>query len=337
MSNFVTRRRLAFEGLESRLPLAGNVTAEVSGGSLFVNGDAAGNSVDISGTGTPGQFVVSGVTDKSGAGTTVNGQFFVVVSGVTNSVFVHLRAGNDELTVEDANIPRDLIITTEAGHDTVLIGDAPDEETFSRSVNVGGTLSINTGIGDDVVDQLSLSTRYSNIIHTGSGFDDVFVGPDPSQPVLPSAVPYIGVSVGIDLNINTGDHDDTVTINSVHTGADIHISDFAGRNDVLVNSAVANDDFFAVLGSGNDTLRVNVVRASDLMHINTVGGDDVATITGSQANRLEVFLSSGNDRLAVGTTRVFSEAWFDGGSGFDRYTDLGGNSFNRQRRFNFEA
>jgi hypothetical protein len=338
MSSFISRRPLGIESLEARLALAGNVTAQLSGPNLLITGDNASNAVEIVGTGTFGQFVVSGFADSTtGQPTTINGQTFVVISGVTADVIAHLNDGNDELELADATIPDDLIITTAGGHDDVILGDFPGEGTVSRSVHVNDLIDINTGVGDDVVDQLSLSTGGSNLITTGSGFDDVFVGPNPAEPVPPAAIPYVGVSVGANLNINTGDHDDTITVNSVHAGADINVHDFAGFNNVLINSAVANDDFFAVLGSGADILTVNVVRANDLMHINTVGGNDDVTVTGSQARRLEVFLGAGNDRLRVGTTRVFDEAWFDGGPGFDQYFDLGGNSFNRQRRLNFEA
>jgi hypothetical protein len=338
MSKILARRPFGIESLEARLALAGNVSAQLSGANLLVIGDNATNSVDISGTGTFGQFVVSGRTDTTtGQMTTINGQSFVVIGGVTADVIVHLNDGDDELEIADATIPDDLIVTTAAGHDDVIVGDFPDEEASSRSVHVNDLIDINTGVGDDVVDMLSLSANGSVTINTNSGFDDVFVGPDPREPVPEGAIPFVGVSVGANLNISTGDHDDTIEVNSVHAGADIHISDFAGTNNVLVNSAVANDDFFAVLGSGRDVLTVNVVRVNDLMHVNTVGGNDDVTITGSQARRLETFLGSGNDVLRVGTTRVFDEAWFDAGSGFDQFLDLGGNQFNRQRRLNFEA
>jgi hypothetical protein len=58
--------RLRAEPLEPRRLLAGDVSASVSHGTLFITGDNADNFVEGFGTGTPGQFTVEGFTDNHG-------------------------------------------------------------------------------------------------------------------------------------------------------------------------------------------------------------------------------------------------------------------------------
>src|SRR5688572_14089032 len=58
-------RPLRIEMLESKLPLAGNIAAAFAGGILTLTGDAANNSMYLTGTG--------GVVRVMGLGTLVNG------------------------------------------------------------------------------------------------------------------------------------------------------------------------------------------------------------------------------------------------------------------------
>ena len=67
----VVRDQVAlFEALEPRLLLAGDVTATVVGGSLYIVGDAAANDIIIDQTGLASdEFMISSGTDV----TTING------------------------------------------------------------------------------------------------------------------------------------------------------------------------------------------------------------------------------------------------------------------------
>lgn len=84
--------RLNCELLEARDNPAGNVTAMVSAGAVFVDGDSAFNRVRIEQDGAGNMFVI-GLE-----GTTVNGQSAVFVGqGTPAGVFVTLNDGQDYL------------------------------------------------------------------------------------------------------------------------------------------------------------------------------------------------------------------------------------------------
>src|SRR5690349_1891612 len=85
-------RNLVVEGLENRALLAGNVAVSVSGGTLFITGDAAGNGVSVQQLDS-GKYFVTGFS-VSGGNTTVNGSAAgKIVTGVTNDINVDLNAG----------------------------------------------------------------------------------------------------------------------------------------------------------------------------------------------------------------------------------------------------
>src|SRR5262245_48818994 len=98
-------RSLRVEGLETRDLMAGDVTAEVVGGSLIIKGDAQANDIVITEP-TPGSFqIATGATST----TTINGGAGpVTLNNVTKDVKINLKNGADRVTVT-GDIPRDLI------------------------------------------------------------------------------------------------------------------------------------------------------------------------------------------------------------------------------------
>lgn len=343
----VLHRLRAIETLEPRLPLAGHVTAYVSGGTLFVFGDGASNAVSITGGANAQQVLVMGAPDDAGRATAINGQAAFVANGVRYSAIVNLRGGNDNLTVADLVLNNDLNIVTEAGDDSVLLGNAPEvieasnqlvfPPTPARSLQIGGSRIVNTGVGNDDVDQLSVAARYSSIVDTGPGSDAVFLGPDlEALPVpFPSGGTNAGVMAGGAMIVNLGDGNDVLTAVDLRVGGNLHINDPLGANDVSITEAFINGNAFIVMGSGEDFVTLDTLRAR-LLHINTLGGNDDVSVTGAATDRFETFLGVGNDQLAVGASRAIIEAVFDGGPGSDIFLDLRANFFARQRRNGFE-
>src|SRR3954469_16938334 len=80
--------------LEDRTVPSGNVTAVVSGGTLHVTGDAAGNQLYIGGIGRN----MTGITPLNG--TTINGAAGpAILGGVTHGYVILLGGGDDVLGI----------------------------------------------------------------------------------------------------------------------------------------------------------------------------------------------------------------------------------------------
>jgi hypothetical protein len=152
----------AIEPLESRWMLAAgdefsHVTATVVDGTLFVRGDRKANGITIDAEGLEaGQVRITG-NDT----TQVNGEFFVILDGVTRDLRVQLRGGGDSLTVENIDVKRDLEIT----------GGEQADDVFIENARVGRGLRVVLGGGDDSLDVLDGSVGRKTDIKAGAGND----------------------------------------------------------------------------------------------------------------------------------------------------------------------
>jgi hypothetical protein len=130
----------AFEALEPRLLLSGNVTAWTAGGSLFAVGDADDNDILIEQGGSPTDFTIKGRT-----GTTVNvvnpAGVPVPLAGVTGDFFFWMLNGSDIVEVTNAALPRHLAVDSGEGANEVKI----DPTT------VAGSVAVVNGAGDDTI------------------------------------------------------------------------------------------------------------------------------------------------------------------------------------------
>jgi hypothetical protein len=158
--------KLRFEGLEGRLMMAGNVTANVLAGNLVITGDRLANGVSIVGSAVPGEFVIQGIP-TSCVPTTVNGKRSVTVEHVQN-IAVDLKAGNDILRIGNAKgdvtrIPGALTVDRGPGDKTLLIAN----------VSIGGIANLATGTGNDQVTLTNVTARRSFALDAGAGDDTV--------------------------------------------------------------------------------------------------------------------------------------------------------------------
>jgi hypothetical protein len=168
------------EVLEDRTTPAGNVTAFVSGGILYVQGDNAGNQIWLSslsddtvaitalqdtrvnGTWLPLTF--TGVTQ----GWVVNmgqGDDFVYISRTRGNigVFINTGAGNDNITLNRAQHTGPTVLRTGAGNDLVSLG-------IGRYV---GSLLLNSGGGNDRVFVSGVEFQGETFLDGGPGFDQL--------------------------------------------------------------------------------------------------------------------------------------------------------------------
>src|SRR5438046_2758076 len=127
--NFSNRRsrRLAFQPLEERALMAGDVTANVVNGTLKGTGDSQSNQVQVvqytnhDGTPDPGHFILM----QSDSSTTINGSSSRSFTGVTN-ISIDLGDGDDHDTVGNGNqnqfvLPGNLNFYKGSGNDSITL------------------------------------------------------------------------------------------------------------------------------------------------------------------------------------------------------------------------
>ena len=206
------------------------VNAVLSGGNLTITGDGSDERLAISGDGTPGDVVITGLTGSDNNPTQIdgsqNGRFIqgaadgsITLRGVTGNITVNLGSGDVDLTVIGLDVAKNLTINGGNGQDSVFIGQ-------------GIPIS---------VPPFSIQPITSGLLTTGT---------TTSHPTSTVANPpaTTGVSVGGDLDINLGNGQDVVSVgvsladassdgstagDSVHVAQNLNISVGNGSNDTI--------------------------------------------------------------------------------------------------------
>ncbi len=150
----------AFEILESRVFLSGNVQASVVDGNLQVSGNSSANVISLDQTGLKHHQVrISGA-----GGTAINHHSTpIVLNGVTGSILIQTGNAADSVSVHDLNVTGSLTINGQGGANNVII----DNLHVTSSLNIRNALRLSiTSISNTTVDQ------NLNII-AGNGGQDV--------------------------------------------------------------------------------------------------------------------------------------------------------------------
>jgi hypothetical protein len=193
---------------------------------------------------------------------------------------------DNQLTVVNTDFGRPGAVDVPAftGHLEVKGAVGVDTVAILRSNNFGGSFDINTEGSDDVV----------------------MIGRDTNNPPLP----LDAVTLGGNLNINTGDGDDAITLALALTGGSI-----------IVNGGTGDDTIR--LGSPTDTPAANRVGSSSQGHIIINGGDGADAITINHATTvgsLQVLLGDGANSLDVRNSSFSSSSSISGGANSDVVT-----------------
>ncbi len=342
MSSYKARNRTRrtfghFEELESRLPLAGNITTSYNAGTLFIQGDASPNSLRVESTGFPGQILITGLNDgQTNTATSIDGFPFSTWLNVSN-IQIALGGGNDQVLVQNVTL-NSLIIAGEAGDDLIEVGTYVPLTTPNPANNVqtiNGPLTISAGSGADTVrvNYVYNATAIS-IFKSGSGADfgrlnlSVYVafctsmtvqnndeGVAGQNPSISNDTIFLGyVSTG-QLYVDTGDGSDLISYYACRSGQGVTSGYGAiflsGSGDDYVALDVNIYDFGANVdtGSGNDTLQFS--RA-------------VFMTAAPSAQFVVLYCGTGNDTLLVGKYFDAQAVLRDSGSTISQlYMDLG--------------
>jgi hypothetical protein len=250
---FSRKRACKFESLEGRNPLAGNVTAEVVGGSLVLIGDSNSNSIQV-------RQLSESTWEVRGFGTQINGSNNAFIAEeVLLDIDVDLNRGNDFVKVFNGTVGNNLLVETNQGLDSVQLinlditgiagvttGDDVDSVVVS-DVNVeggeGAAFSLATHGGADVV-VIDRLFAIGASIHLGAGND---------------ALAMTRSSFGSDLRIQASTGTDSVSLNDIDAGNDLWVHMGDGDFDALAvaNSSAAAGIFRGGAGDGDTLSRAN--------------------------------------------------------------------------------
>lgn len=155
------RFRPTIEGLEDRVTPAGNITAVVRGGALFLTGDGAANQINVIGN-TRGTIDI--ITRDSN--TIINNQpGMVTLMGFKGSIIADMAGGDDVINIQKVTISGRLSIETGEGNDAVFLENSTLRNDFS----------IHTGNGDDLITLGGNRHRGTPYINAGEGDNQVNV------------------------------------------------------------------------------------------------------------------------------------------------------------------
>jgi hypothetical protein len=285
--------QLNFDRLETRDLMAGNLSAVVSNGILFVKeGLGQGNTnnaVRINQL-LNGKFRVTGLSSFDGKPTKINGADFKEFVVPTAKLNIKLGGGDDLLFVSNANLTSMLIATGASNL-------ADTDQVFITGVR----------------------TRGGAFISTGGGVDSV---------VVQSSKIGDGVGTGDDLSIFTGAGSDAVSVGSndafVEVTGRLKVTTFSSTaeqdaDSMTVRSVIVGNLMALDMGGGNDQLRIENSFAVDIVALTGTGHDEVALTEVRTEDQFFVFTDSGNDTLDM----VFLSARdlaVNGGTGFDKLT-----------------
>lgn len=171
---------LQVERLEDRAMMAGNVSAWVSGGTLYIRGDDASNGVIVRQVSSTTYTVAgtSGVNlDHLWDSTRVNGSGRAqTFSGVYDDIDVSMNNGNDRIEFRGTSrsspmvLADDLRVTGGRGSDSVYMENVRNRDSNDRMV-------VDMGQDNDSVAMYYVTSRDYLNIFTGDGNDSVnFVG-----------------------------------------------------------------------------------------------------------------------------------------------------------------
>jgi hypothetical protein len=319
---------------------AGNVSAKISGGSLFLYGDRTDNTVLIE-SNASGQIRVVGGVSGSGEATTINGSNAPVdLQGWNNGIYAYLYEGNDSITLLSGNVLGTVHLDLGAGDDDVVLGASapelseaslveailsgllpadPEMVAESGSLELQRTLVVLGVQGNDQVTISNSTVRGRTTLDLGGGNDNVFIG-----TVADSTTTHFQDY----LVVVPGSGQDAVLVNGVSVARDLLIDDPSDASDIGVFDTEVGQNLFVFSSLGADNISINNVLVASLAKVIAKEGDDYVSINNLMANRMELFLGIGND-LFEGSGIMLDRLWTYLESGDDRM-DLSSSQVNTQ-------
>jgi hypothetical protein len=187
------------------------------------------------------------------------------------------------------------------GNDHIFATDPTVFDLFAHSVSLQshGSVTIDTGAGDDTAFLRNIRTDSDISINMGAGTDtlEMRAGPVTGELGIPAAA---AGQINVQMYSSLSENDvDNVTLSMIHSGGTLSVK-LGGGNDVLALNDVKSDlDVNLDAGTGNDTVRLVRVAAVDNFFANLGDGDDVLATTDLFGGGLKNQILGGNgiDRM----------------------------------------
>jgi hypothetical protein len=270
------------------------------------------DSITLDGNGELGDpNFVPGVT--TGAALTIgmgNGENSVSLEKL-NAQSLSLILGDDQDTVslKKSTITKRTDINAQNGANSIEL-----EEVTSKS------LGISLGLGNDEVSLDKVTTTGRTVIGDSFGNDSVELNEVTAKS--------LGVSLGVG--------NDELSLTDVTVAKSIDLAAGEG-NDVITLLRIIAKSLDVWLDGGDDELSLDNVAITKCASLSGGLGNDSMVLDGVSAQTLKVSLGVGDDDISLEHVLVGKTATIDGGIGDNVYTDLGGNTFAKLNRKNFQT
>lgn len=294
---------------------AGTVTASISrSGDIKVTGDADSNTINVNiGGGYITLSSPTGTRFRVAGQPTVDGPLALPLPAAVRSLSIDLRGGDDSVTAlitSDVVVRRDVAVNTGAGNDFVAV------EVRNADVAIGQNLTIDLGAGNDrgqmIVDETgSLIAARDITLRTAAGTDSLLLADNDSMPLesvsSPAGLAEVAdnseiarnqrIRAGRDMNINLGSENDLLTMLAAEAIRDLQINAGGGLDAITASNIRAGRNFAS---SEIEKQFLQNLTAVGTMQLRSGSTPDDAVINNLRANRLDVNLGAGNDRLSIG-------------------------------------
>jgi hypothetical protein len=331
-SRRASRSSLRFESLEQRLPLAGNVVAELIGSTLRITGDSMGNEVVVA-------SAAGGKIAVIGQNTTINGSSgtFVTNKAVT-SIIANLNGGNDAIgfgnsaqdyadervgldvtrfQLEDSPpAPFDVAalqtaidnaaggVTTFSIRGSLTVATADGDDAIGISGNVGGSVNVNLGSADDcnglVIGAESAASRIGGAVTVvGGRKNDIFAIGNVTVAGRVSA----DLGDGSNVMAVAGEATAPTIVGSLAYSGGANTDDvwIAGKvtvqNDVVIYTGLQGED--SVICAGADAGNAMTVLGNVVVNTGTGRDDDSVVLAGDIRRTVSVTTGGGQDSVLV--------------------------------------
>ena len=246
-------------GLESRMLLAGNVTAQLVNGDLHLTGDSAANDIKVTKTS-------AGVIVQGKSGTTINGvatDFVAYATSVTTTgdIVASLGGGDDKIQIDNLTLDGNLTVVGGEGKDSlgltqstihgsvIFVGAGGDDTFYAESSTIDGSVVADMGEGNDLVGFTSTRVKKNLDVTGGRGNDRVNLD---------------GATIDNWLLASMGKGNDDIRLANGTTTNHVRLMTGGGEDLVQIDASHTTGSFFADLGRGNDS--VSLVGAAQFDH-----------------------------------------------------------------------